>query len=69
MRNFKRTILALVLLVVGIFTLLFMLENQQMISLSILGSAAPALPVSALVLFALLLGMVVGPFFSWIRKR
>ena len=69
MRNFKRTILALVLLVVGIFILLFMLENQQMISLSILGSAAPALPVSALVLFALLLGMVVGPFFSWIRKR
>lgn len=67
MRNVRRAILALFFLVVGIVVVLFMLENQQMVSLLVLGWIAPELPVSALLLMALLTGMAISPLLVWFR--
>ncbi|MHC8396078.1 DUF1049 domain-containing protein [Pseudomonas sp. LB3P93] len=72
MRNFKRAILAALLLVVGFVVALFFLENRQAVSLFFLGWATPQLPVSAWVLLALLTGMVVSPALVWfkgVRRR
>ncbi|MGE8439383.1 MAG: lipopolysaccharide assembly protein LapA domain-containing protein [Pseudomonas palmensis] len=61
MRNLKRVLLALVILAVAAVVLLFVLENQQSVALVLFGWAAPALPLSVVVLFALVGGLLVGP--------
>ncbi|WP_407315685.1 LapA family protein [Pseudomonas sp. nanlin1] len=65
MRNLKQLLLGLILLAVIAVTLLFVLENQQSVALVILGWAGPSLPVSVLVLIALLIGMAIGPLLGW----
>jgi uncharacterized integral membrane protein len=60
-RNVKRLLLVLIVLAVVAVTLLFVLENQQAVALTFLGWAGPQLPVSILVLLALLIGLAVGP--------
>jgi uncharacterized integral membrane protein len=45
------------------------LENQQSVSLLFLGWAGPQLPVSLVVVLALLIGMVIGPIISWLLGR
>jgi uncharacterized integral membrane protein len=49
--------------------LAFVLENQQPISLMFLGLAGPQLPVSLVVVIALLAGMLVGPILGWFLGR
>jgi len=49
--------------------LAFVLENQQPISLLFLGLAGPQLPVSLVVVIALLAGMLVGPILGWFLGR
>ncbi|MDE1164239.1 MAG: DUF1049 domain-containing protein [Pseudomonas sp.] len=61
MRNFKKLLLVLIVLAVVAVALLFVLENQQGVALVFLGWAGPQLPVSVLVLGALLVGLAVGP--------
>ncbi len=61
MRNLKRALAALFVLLLAAVVLFFVLENQQAVSLVIFGWSAPALPVAVLVIAALLLGMVAGP--------
>ncbi|MCO7506520.1 MULTISPECIES: lipopolysaccharide assembly protein LapA domain-containing protein [unclassified Pseudomonas] len=61
MRNLKRVVLALVVLAVAAVVLLFVLENQQSVALVLFGWAAPALPLSVVVLVALVGGLLVGP--------
>ncbi|NER59511.1 DUF1049 domain-containing protein [Pseudomonas sp. MAFF212428] len=61
MRNLKRVLLALVVLAVAAVVLLFVLENQQSVALVLFGWAAPALPLSVVVLVALVAGLLVGP--------
>ncbi|WP_425225262.1 lipopolysaccharide assembly protein LapA domain-containing protein [Pseudomonas sp.] len=40
---------------------MFILENQQPAGLTLLGWGAPQLPVSILIIIALLAGMLIGP--------
>ncbi|MCO7595988.1 MULTISPECIES: lipopolysaccharide assembly protein LapA domain-containing protein [Pseudomonas] len=61
MRNLKRAIAALFVLLLAAVVLFFVLENQQTVSLMLFGWSAPAVPVAILVLAALVVGLAVGP--------
>ncbi|MDR7281998.1 putative integral membrane protein [Pseudomonas corrugata] len=69
MRNFKRLLLAVFVLLLVLAVLAFILENQQSVSLLFLGWAVPQLPVSVLVVLALLVGMIIGPILGWFLGR
>lgn len=69
MRNLKRVVLAVFVLLLVLATLAFVLENQQSISLLFLGWAGPQLPVSLFLVLALLIGMVIGPLLGWLFGR
>ena len=69
MRNLKRVLLAIFVLLLILAILAFVLENQQSVSLLFLGWAGPELPVSLVTVIALLVGMVIGPMFGWILGR
>ncbi|WP_349654548.1 LapA family protein [Pseudomonas corrugata] len=49
-------------------TILFVIENTQPVSLAFAGWSAPQLPVSVLILLALLAGMVIGLALFWLVK-
>jgi len=61
MRNLKRALAALFVLLLAAVVLFFVLENQQNVALVLFGWSAPAVPVAVLVLAALVLGLAVGP--------
>ena len=61
MRNLNRVLLALMVLAIAAVVLLFVLENQQSVALVLFGWSAPALPLSVVVLAALVGGLLVGP--------
>ncbi len=61
MRNLKRALVALFVLVLAALVLFFVLENQQAVALVMFGWSAPAMPVAVPVLVALLVGLAVGP--------
>jgi uncharacterized integral membrane protein len=61
MRNLKRALAAVFVLLLAAVVLFFVLENQQAVSLVLFGWAAPAVPVAVLVLAALVVGLAVGP--------
>ncbi|UFH48252.1 lipopolysaccharide assembly protein LapA domain-containing protein [Pseudomonas sp. KNUC1026] len=65
MNHFKRLFGITFGLVAAAACLLFVLENQQGIEVSFLGWATPQWPVSVVVIFAFLLGMVIGPAIGW----
>ncbi len=69
MRNLKRAALVLFVLLLVLAILAFVLENQQIVSLLFLGWAGPQLPVSLVVVLALLVGMVIGPILGWLYNR
>ncbi|EZP32051.1 LapA family protein [Pseudomonas sp. RIT288] len=69
MRNLKRILLGAFILLLVLVILAFVLENQQPISLMFLGLAGPQLPVSLVVVIALLAGMLVGPILGWFLGR
>jgi uncharacterized integral membrane protein len=69
MRNLKRVMLVVFVLLLVLAILAFVLENQQTVSLLFLGWSGPQLPVSLVVLSALLLGMVIGPVLHWLLGR
>ncbi|WP_449431652.1 lipopolysaccharide assembly protein LapA domain-containing protein [Pseudomonas putida] len=62
MRNLKRVVAALFVLLLAALVLFFVLENQQTVSLVLFGWAAPEMPVAVLVLAALVVGLAIGPF-------
>ena len=66
MRNFKRVMLVFIILLIVLATVVFVLENQQPVSLVFLGWSAPELSVAVPVIVALLIGMVTGPLLGWI---
>ncbi|MCX9151220.1 MULTISPECIES: lipopolysaccharide assembly protein LapA domain-containing protein [Pseudomonas] len=63
MRGIKRVFLMLVVLAVALMVAAFVLENQQGVSLSFLGWATMQLPVAVYVVAALIVGLLIGPFF------
>ncbi|MDX9670276.1 MULTISPECIES: lipopolysaccharide assembly protein LapA domain-containing protein [unclassified Pseudomonas] len=69
MRNLKRILLGVFILLLVLVILAFVLENQQSISLMFLGLAGPQLPVSVVVVVALLIGMLIGPILGWFLRR
>ncbi|MGE8482722.1 MAG: LapA family protein [Pseudomonas sp.] len=69
MRNLKRVLLAVFVLLLVLAILAFVLENQQAMSLFFLGWASPQLPVSLIMVIALLIGMVIGPVLGWFLGR
>lgn len=69
MRNLKRALLGVFLLLLVLAILAFVLENQQSVSLLFLGWSGPQLPISLVMVLALLIGMVLGPVIGWILGR
>ncbi|MHA7115268.1 lipopolysaccharide assembly protein LapA domain-containing protein [Pseudomonas promysalinigenes] len=61
MRNLKRALAALFVLLLAAVVLFFVLENQQPVALLLFGWAAPEMPVAVPVLAALVVGLAVGP--------
>ena len=66
MNKIKRLLLAFVFLVLTAAVLLFVLENQGTVGLVFLGFSLPLLPVSALLIAALLVGLLLGPAVSFL---
>ncbi|QAY87425.1 lipopolysaccharide assembly protein LapA domain-containing protein [Pseudomonas arsenicoxydans] len=64
MSNLKRLLLGVFSLLLVLAILVFVLENQQSVSLLFLGWVGPQLPVSVVTVGALLTGMVIGPLIS-----
>ncbi|WP_448646086.1 LapA family protein [Pseudomonas mohnii] len=69
MRNLKRVLLGIFILLLVLAILAFALENQQSVSLLFLGWAGPQMPVALVMVIALLIGMVIGPLLSWFMGR
>ena len=69
MRNLKRILLGVFLLLMVLVVLAFVLENQQSVSLLFLGFSGPQLPVSVVAVLALLIGMLIGPLLGWFLGR
>lgn len=69
MRNVRRVLLAIFMVLVLLIVLAFVLENQQPASLVFLGWIGPQLPVSVIAMVALLIGMLIGPILGWLRRR
>jgi uncharacterized integral membrane protein len=69
MRSFKRIFLGFFLLLLTLVVLAFVLENQQQVSILFLGLSGPQLPLSLVVVLALLVGMLVGPVLGWFLGR
>lgn len=61
MRNLKRLLVALFVLLLAAVVLFFVLENQEAVSLMLFGWSAPAMPVAVPVLAALIVGLALGP--------
>ncbi|MGE8066793.1 lipopolysaccharide assembly protein LapA domain-containing protein [Pseudomonas sp. NPDC089569] len=69
MRNFKRVVFAVFGLLLVLAVVTFVLENQQSVSLLFFGWAGPQLPVSVILVSALLIGMLIGPVAGWFLSR
>lgn len=69
MSNLKRILLVIIALLLVLVILAFVLENQQSVSLVFLGWSGPQLPISVLVVIALLVGMLIGPLLGWLIGR
>ncbi|WP_433766943.1 LapA family protein [Pseudomonas putida] len=69
MRNLKRVLLAVFILLLVLAILAFVLENQQSVTLLFLGWVGPELSVSLAMVIALLIGMVIGPIVGWFLRR
>ena len=69
MRNLKRILLGVFILLMVLVVLAFVLENQQSVSLLFFGFSGPQLPVSVVAVLALLVGMLIGPVLGWFLGR
>lgn len=69
MRGVKRVLLVLVVLLVILAILAFILENQQVVSLSIMGWSSAQFPVAVFITLALIAGMVIGPLLGVLFRR
>ncbi len=69
MRNPKGVFIAFTLILLVAVVLVFILENQQSVSLLFFGWTGPQLPLSIVVVLALLFGMLIGPILGWVLAR
>ncbi|MFJ3466385.1 lipopolysaccharide assembly protein LapA domain-containing protein [Pseudomonas sp. NPDC090201] len=68
MRNLKRLVFFIVVVLIVSATVVFMLENQQPVALVFFGWSAPEFSVAVPVILALLLGMAIGPALACLMK-
>lgn len=68
MRRFKHLIFFLVVVLIVSATVVFMLENQQPVSLVFFGWSVPELSVAVPVILALLVGLAIGPILAWMNR-
>jgi uncharacterized integral membrane protein len=66
MRNLGRVTFMVFALMLLLLILAFVLENQQGVSLLFLGWSLPQVPLSVAVILALLVGMLIGPFLTFL---
>ena len=64
MRGLVRILLVLSVMALAVLVLFFVLENQQAVSLVLLGWPLPAVPVALPILVAMLAGLAVGPLLA-----
>ncbi len=64
MRRFNHVLLLLMALLLALLIAIFVLENQQSVSISFFGFSSLGFPLSACLIIAILLGMVIGPLMS-----
>ncbi|CRM43765.1 lipopolysaccharide assembly protein LapA domain-containing protein [Pseudomonas sp. 58 R 12] len=65
----KRVVTVLITLVIALMVLVFVLENQQEVSLSFLGVGTGQMPLSVFVVVALVVGMLVGPLLTFLVRH
>jgi lipopolysaccharide assembly protein A len=65
---FARVFKVLIVLFLVLAVATFVLENQQSVTLSFLGSRTPDLAVSAFMILFLIVGMIVGPVIAVVLK-
>ncbi|WP_268797326.1 lipopolysaccharide assembly protein LapA domain-containing protein [Pseudomonas huanghezhanensis] len=68
MRNLKRLIFFVIVLLIALVTVVFTLENQQSVSLVFFGWAAPQISVAVPMILSLLVGMMIGPMLAFIGR-
>lgn len=69
MRRAKRVFVVMAALLVALFVLAFVLENQRGTSLAFFGWSTVELPISVFVTLALILGMLVSPVLALLVGR
>ncbi|MGY2191998.1 lipopolysaccharide assembly protein LapA domain-containing protein [Pseudomonas pergaminensis] len=69
MRGIKRIVAVLTVLLIALMVLAFILENQQKVTLSVLGWSTSQMPVSVFVVLALIVGLLAGPVFVLLFRR
>jgi uncharacterized integral membrane protein len=69
MHNLKRILLGVFVVLLVLAVMIFVLENQQSVSLLFLGWAGPQLPISVVMVLVLLIGMVIGPILGWFARK
>ncbi|OOQ46590.1 hypothetical protein AO361_11095 [Pseudomonas fluorescens] len=55
----------ILMILIVVLIVAFVLENQELVGVQFLGWLMPKLPVSLYMLLSLLIGLAVGPLFSW----
>lgn len=61
--------MVMITLLIGLCVLLFVLENDQAVALNFIGWVLPTLPVSILILVALVGGLLAGACIGWFAGR
>lgn len=69
MRNIKRLLQVILVLMLVLISIAFVLENNQSTSLVFFGWMSPQLPLAAYIVFVFLLGMAIGPVLFWRAGR
>jgi len=68
-RNFKRLLLALFVVLVAITTLFFVLENQSRVALVLFGWSMPDVPLAVVVMLAFGVGLSIGPLLGFLLAK
>ncbi len=61
MKIIKRLLLGAAALLVGLFIIIFILENRQPVALTLFGQSSAMLPLASFLVLAFLVGLFVGP--------
>lgn len=68
MQGISRFVKIVAVLIVSIFVIIFVLENQQTVALSFLGWITRPLPVSLFFIGSLILGLAIAPLVIFIGR-